>query len=270
MRSSRNYIIGIIVILIGFNILLNTLNMNFNVGNIIGPLIFIVLGLFFYQKKYRIISTIFFAIGLIAFFENVLRINVGGIIIAGVFVYIGYRLIRGKKKDVDFDNDYKELEKESQFETWTGEIVQEKEIPNNPEKEIEVEHGPRKTVGTPQMKSALIGDLNLMGARFELNEMTIWHGIGDVKIDLSKAIISEGETVLVINGWIGDIDIYIPYDLDVSINATVTIGDLEVLNYKQGGLNRNITLSTKDYKLSNRRVKIILSLFVGDIDVRYV
>ncbi|MGO4887326.1 cell wall-active antibiotics response protein LiaF [Anaerobacillus sp. MEB173] len=266
MRTSSNYIIGIFVIFIGVIILLNTLNIN--IGNFIGPLIFLFLGVFFYQKKRRILSTIFFAIGLIAFFESVLRINIGGVIVAAVFVYFGYRLIRRKKKDLDFDDDFKDVEKYS-YKTSPEEKDRDEKV-TDPRKEIEIEYESKKSVGTPQIKSSLIGDLNLMGNRYELNDMNIWHGIGDVKIDLSKAIISQGETVLVVNGWIGDIDIYIPYDLDVSVNATVTIGDLEVLNYKQGGLNRNITLSTKEYKQSSRRVKIILSLFIGDIDVRYV
>ncbi len=100
--------------------------------------------------------------------------------------------------------------------------------------------------------------------------MSIRNGIGDIKIDLTKAIISDGETVIIIQGWIGDIDIYIPYDLDVSIQGIVTIGDLNVFESRQSGFNRTIECTTEDYKSSVRRVKIVLSLFIGDIDVRYV
>lgn len=123
---------------------------------------------------------------------------------------------------------------------------------------------------SPRFRNSLIGDFHLLNSRFELDDMNISYGIGDVKIDLSKAIIPEGESTIVISGLIGDVDIYVPYDLDVSVNATVTFGELEILGYKQGGINRQISLATKEYEHASRKIKVSISSFIGDVDVRFL
>ncbi len=127
MRTSRNVLIGIIIILVGFTALFNTLNINFNVASLIGPLIFFVLGLFFYQKNRRVISAIFFFISVIALFEHVFRINILGVIIAIAFIYFGYRLLIGKKKR------YKEdwVEKEMENEVKEKFIIQQEPVNEN-------------------------------------------------------------------------------------------------------------------------------------------
>ncbi|MDQ0340678.1 lia operon protein LiaF [Caldalkalibacillus uzonensis] len=122
----------------------------------------------------------------------------------------------------------------------------------------------------PYQVSSLIGDFMLHHHRFELRDMKVNNGIGDVKIDLSKAIIPPGETTLQINGLVGDIHVYVPYELEVSVQAGVFLGDLDILGYHQDGLTRRVTTQTPGYDSATKRVNIILSLGIGDIDVRYV
>ncbi|WP_054949076.1 cell wall-active antibiotics response protein LiaF [Numidum massiliense] len=123
---------------------------------------------------------------------------------------------------------------------------------------------------SPKVTHSLIGNLYLTGPRWELTDMDIWHGIGDVKIDLSRAFVHEGETVVIVNGWIGDIDIFVPYDLDMAVSCHVNIGDINVFGNEDGGLNRSVTIETADYQTSTRRVRIVINLIIGDVDVIYV
>ncbi|PPA82296.1 hypothetical protein C4A75_19510 [Brevibacillus laterosporus] len=125
-------------------------------------------------------------------------------------------------------------------------------------------HNPQDT------RSSLIGDYRLISGRFELKNMRIWQGIGDVVIDLSRAVIPEKEGTLVVNGWIGDVTIYVPIDMPVQVMAEVTIGELEVLGHRQNGITRKVMLSTHNYAEATEKVKIIISLWVGDIDVKYI
>lgn len=241
MNTSRNILIGIIIIAIGVSIFFKTIGLDIHLGVFIGPLIFFLLGIIFYRKQNRFLSILFLGIGLFTLFDNVFDINIGGIIVGFIFIFFGYRLLKGKKKEEA------SIEASRDFEQTCE--------PN---------------VTSPHFRSSFIGDIRLLNNRFELEDMTIRNGIGDVKIDLSKAIISEGETVIVINGIIGNIDIYVPYDLEVSVQGIVTIGDLHVFDHRMSGFNRQLSIATKDYKTSLRRVKLVLSLFIGDIDVRYV
>lgn len=123
--------------------------------------------------------------------------------------------------------------------------------------------------GEANVRKAFIGEVHYT-ERFELKDLSIQQAIGDVKIDLTKAIVQEGETVIIINGWVGDIDIYVPYDLPVIVDASVFFGELEIFDKHETGMNRHITIKSTQYDEAAKKVKIILSLFVGDIDVRHL
>ncbi|MFC4619979.1 cell wall-active antibiotics response protein LiaF [Camelliibacillus cellulosilyticus] len=283
VRSS-NGIIGLIFVILGIVVLMTLIGWGMM---FIGPIILVVLGMVFLRKNKRLIGGLLVLIGILVFFNILFHTDAGVLIVAVIFLYIGYRLIRDKRHHgADSsrpytkkrhrrhrDEKYREADPKNEPESddWIdAEIEKLKQKKGESyERKTDDTAGP-ETVSSGMVKSSLFGDLHLMHHRFELEDMNVWHGIGDVKIDLSKAIIHEGETVLVINGWLGDIDIYVPYDLDVSVNATVTFGDLDILNQKQGGIQRHISVATKDYRTSTRRVKIILSLFIGDIDVRFL
>ncbi len=260
--SSMNSLIGAILILIGFIVLLTLIGIG---AMLIGPLIFIVLGIVFLKKKRRLIGIILLALGIVAFFNTVFHINLGTVLVAILFLYFGYRMLkrRDESDGPAFQRDRRKRRGRDGGSDWIDAEIEriKKHIHPDPEP---------VTAGGPLFQRSFIGDLHLMHHRFVLEDMNIWHGIGDVKIDLSKAIIPEGETVLVINGWFGDVDIYIPYDLDVSVNATVTVGELDILDRRAAGVQRHLSVATKDYKLSTRRVKIIVSLFIGDINVRFL
>lgn len=278
MRTSRNVFIGLIVILIGLNILSSTLGLGIDTGNLIGPLIFFVISLYFYQKNHRILSMVFLIIGLIALFDNVFHINIAGVFMAMIFIYFGYRLLTGKPKEIVEDWSSSESSERIQDEdalkstSFIANAEAEHRRPRPIEEEERMSYSTKKekVMVSPTIKSSFIGDIRLTKERFELRDMNIRNGIGDIKIDLSRAIINEGETVIVIHGLIGDIDIYVPYDLDVSVQASVTVGDIEVFENRQSGFNRNIFVESKEYSQSPRRIKIVLSLFIGDLDVRYV
>ena len=277
--TSRNYFIGIIIIIFGIAILLDNLDVIQSVVNLVLPLILLVIGFKLYHGKKKIAGGILLGIGSVIFLNSVLGIEVGGLILPLLMMYIGYRFIRGKKKEVEVSSPEQGLDQsqgesktqknEDPLDAWEGELDElTRSKGQKTAKPLEEESAHEE--GVAEVKSSLLGDFFLTEGRFELKNMHIRHGIGDIKIDLSKAMMENKETFIVIHGWVGDIDIFVPYDLDVSVSAAVTIGDLEVLGHKQGGINRKITLATRDYGKQTRKVRIVLSLFIGDIDVRYV
>ena len=60
----------------------------------------------------------------------------------------------------------------------------------------------------------------MMKDPFELNDLNVSGFIGDVKIDLSKAMIPEGESTMTISGVIGNVDVYVPPDIEVSVSSS--------------------------------------------------
>jgi len=121
-------------------------------------------------------------------------------------------------------------------------------------------------------KSGFIGDVHLGQDYFQLKPMNISHFIGDTIIDLTKAQIPYGETKINVSSFIGDVKVFIPDDMDIGIVATSSafIGDLKVLTQKQGGFMSSVTAESPYYGEASKRIKLIVSVFVGDVKVNMV
>ncbi|MGP0585252.1 cell wall-active antibiotics response protein LiaF [Paenibacillus timonensis] len=126
--------------------------------------------------------------------------------------------------------------------------------------------------GSVIQKSGFIGDVHLGQDYFQLKPMNISHFIGDTIIDLTKAQIPYGETKINVSSFIGDVKVFVPEDMDIGIVATSSafIGDLKVLTQKQGGFMSSVTAESPYYGEANKRVKLIVSVFVGDVKVNMV
>ena len=115
-----------------------------------------------------------------------------------------------------------------------------------------------------------VGNVRMMDHIYELEDINVQYGACDVEIDLTTAMIPEGETVIVIRGVVGNIRLYVPYDIELSLNHSVIVGRVLLPCHEETGFNRNVTFRTEQYKEAPRRIKIISSLVVGDTEVRKV
>lgn len=98
------------------------------------------------------------------------------------------------------------------------------------------------------------------------------HGLyGDRMIDLSNTILPNDTSVISIRHLIGNIIIYIPYGVEVSIHHSSIFGRATILNHEHCQLfNQTVTFQTGNYNSASPRVKVITSLFSGDIEVKRI
>ncbi|MGA9172980.1 MAG: cell wall-active antibiotics response protein LiaF [Thermoactinomyces sp.] len=241
MRLFQNRLVGIAVLAVGFMILLSLSN-NF----LPGLLIIFVIGVLLLKKHYRKMGYFFLILAVLFLLDKLLHFNLVWTFLSVFLIYYGYRMFKEDEKPFTQRKDQRRP-----FFAQTG--------------QGRTEHAQYKI---PFFLSSVIGHLYLIDRRYEFNDINVSYGICDVKIDLSKAIIPEGVNSIVISGLIGNVDIYVPDDLDVSIAATVGAGYLDVPGLKQGGAGRQVQLTTKGYEQSRRKMKISVSLLFGDIGVR--
>lgn len=306
----QKMIIGLIVIFIGVKLLLGSLGfLSFGVWDL-WPLLFLYLGWRHWEKKRRFVGGVLLGLGLMFALEEWFSISIDdvfGILVAAGLVYVGFRLIRSRQSEpyehmaepdvsprAGDKSGWKDRVRRWPGVRWNGDWrrygdagrkwkaygpkgnpchdcgKQEQKQRYGKWQYFESPFEPGQVFSARDKRSSLIGDFHLTSGRFELRDLHIWHGVGDVKIDLSRALIPEEETFLIVNGWIGDVTIYVPIDLSVAVAAEVTLGDLEVFGHRQGGLNRQVVMKAQDYDKATRKVKIIVSLIVGDVDVRYI
>jgi lia operon protein LiaF len=244
MRGSRVFqsFFGLLIILMGISLLFHILGwLTFNLWRIFFPALFIYYGVNLFKRGKRkrgSVIALFGAFGLLSTFG----IHIGdvlGFIFSIFIVYVGYRLLRISK------------------ERRTDKELSSTEVPINEFQVAGKQH-------------SLIGSLDWTKARWELRNLTIWQGIGEVKMDLSRAVIPPGETILVIHGWIGDIDIYVPYDVTISLITTINVGSMNVFGHKEAGVQRSFSFEPPGYHDAEKRVRIIVNLLVGELDIKYL
>ncbi|WP_235948735.1 cell wall-active antibiotics response protein LiaF [Paenibacillus glycinis] len=123
-----------------------------------------------------------------------------------------------------------------------------------------------------QTRSGFIGDIYLGHDYWELKPMNISHFIGDTVLDLTKAQILPGETVINISSFIGDVKIYLPndYEIGVQVVSSAFVGDVAVLEQKEGGIFKNIDVETPFFQDTDKKIRLRVSTFIGDVRVTKV
>lgn len=121
-------------------------------------------------------------------------------------------------------------------------------------------------------KSSFIGDVHMGKDYFQLKPTNISQFIGDTVLDLTKAQIPYGETKVNISAFIGDVKVFVPNDADVGIHVTTNsfIGDMKVLEESRSGFMSNAGLESPHYREAGKKIKITVSVFIGDVKVNRV
>jgi lia operon protein LiaF len=120
-----------------------------------------------------------------------------------------------------------------------------------------------------ETRSGFIGDIHVGGDYWELRPMNISLFIGDTVLDLTKAQIPYGETRLNISSFIGDVKVFVPNDRDLGISVATSsfIGDTRVIDRQEGGFFKNVRFETPYYHEAERRVRLNISSFIGDVRI---
>ncbi|MFK9095442.1 cell wall-active antibiotics response protein LiaF [Bacillus salipaludis] len=103
---------------------------------------------------------------------------------------------------------------------------------------------------------------------YEWKDVNIQTGVGDTIIDLSYTMLPKGETVIFIRNIIGNVQILVPYEIDVSIHHSCVIGSTTIFDSHESKIfNQVFQLKTPGFDQSEQKVKIFTSLVVGNLEV---
>lgn len=121
----------------------------------------------------------------------------------------------------------------------------------------------------PYFKNKLIGEYRNFEQRHAIEDINIQTGFGDVSINLLDTIIPVGETVILIRGMIGNIDLNVPSDIGISVQMSLLYGKMTLMKDRKTAFNMTQKYQSADYKNTSRKIKIVVSLLVGDIEVNH-
>jgi len=111
------------------------------------------------------------------------------------------------------------------------------------------------------------GHVRIGDGPWELADMDMRSGMGEVHLDLTTARIPDGEHTLRVHLWMGSIRIVVPRDLALTAQGKVTLGSLHLLGRKAEGGFRELSYTSPDYPTASRRVRLDTGVFIGEVVV---
>lgn len=106
---------------------------------------------------------------------------------------------------------------------------------------------------------------------YEWNDINIQGVIGDSVIDIGNTVLPKGTSVVSIRNILGNIEILIPYDVEVSVHHSVLAGSIEIFEeVEPKAINQSLYYQTSGYDTAVQRVKIVTSMWIGDLEVKRI
>lgn len=113
-----------------------------------------------------------------------------------------------------------------------------------------------------------IGDWERSGP-WEGGNEELWAFVGDINYDLTKATLPKGESKFKMVGFVNDVEIFVPADLGVAIDASSFVTSFNADGQgKEDNILSPVRWETDNYQSAERRVRFELLQFVGEIKVR--
>ena len=106
------------------------------------------------------------------------------------------------------------------------------------------------------------------GSDWQVQDEELWIFIGDAKFDLTRALLPAGETVIRINGFIGDIDVSAPPDIGVLVSASGFLVHVRTPHEKIDRFLSPADIASPNYATAERQLHLITAFIIGDVDIQ--
>jgi len=123
----------------------------------------------------------------------------------------------------------------------------------------------------PLFDHKLFGNQKTEDTAYQWRDINIHGAFGNRIIDLSNTVLPQDTAVISIRHIMGKIEIYVPYEVEVSIHHSSVFGRAHIFGQHHWELmNKSLFYQTENYDTTYPRVKIITSIFSGDIEVKRI
>ncbi|MDN6639860.1 MAG: cell wall-active antibiotics response protein LiaF [Tetragenococcus sp.] len=116
-------------------------------------------------------------------------------------------------------------------------------------------------------KQQWLGNERIGNHVYEWDDINLNVLSGDTIIDLGNTILPKCDNVVLLRKGIGRTRILIPTGIGVQLEHTALMGAVSFEDYETKLRNETLTLYSKEYSESSRRLKIVTNTLIGDIEV---
>ncbi len=126
------------------------------------------------------------------------------------------------------------------------------------------------SAGTYVSKHQLVLNMRSEDRSWVLHSMSFWHGIGEVRMDMSLAVPEDKQLTIVLQGLVGNVDLIVPDDYGLEVEASVLVGQISFRQTTEGGMFHKLSWRSPDFETRETQLKLQLFYLVGDIKIRTI
>lgn len=105
------------------------------------------------------------------------------------------------------------------------------------------------------------------GGSWQVRDAEYLAFVGEYDFDLTGAEILAGETHLAVNGFVTNVDLRVPPDVGLTVQANGFVTNLRVLDHEEENIASPAEYTTPNYAEAARRINLKLSGFVIELKV---
>ncbi|WP_172255368.1 cell wall-active antibiotics response protein LiaF [Saccharibacillus deserti] len=98
--------------------------------------------------------------------------------------------------------------------------------------------------------------------------VSLWHLVGDLNCDFSLALPAEPDTVIHLQGVIGDADLTFPEEYGLELDVFLGYGKVSFDGKGRSGMLNKFVWRSPGYELSEQKVRVVLAYAAGDVTIR--
>lgn len=125
---------------------------------------------------------------------------------------------------------------------------------------------PRMVIGKSHVTFSPLNNTRRSGPWQAASE-EIYTLVGDTRLDLTQAELPQGETVLRVFGFVGDIKLYVPADLEFAVSSWAFLNDAHILGQKSERFISPVEYSSAGYANALQKFRLETYFFVADLDI---
>lgn len=114
----------------------------------------------------------------------------------------------------------------------------------------------------------LLGDVRRRG-EWSLDNEEIWSFIGDIRLDMTEAMLPTGEVRIRVLSFIGDVSLIVPEGLGIAVSQMSFITDTRLYDeVGRSGFLMPVDWASEGYSSAEKRLHLEMVSFIGKLRIR--
>ncbi|MBF0780730.1 MULTISPECIES: cell wall-active antibiotics response protein LiaF [unclassified Granulicatella] len=119
-------------------------------------------------------------------------------------------------------------------------------------------------------KAYWLQERKMISSNYEWDDIHLMSWFGDTTIHLGNTILPEETSIIVIHKLIGDVRIIVPLGVGVSLNHSTIRGHVLFEKEHHFLKHEQLSIYSENYIAARRRIKIVTSVYVGNVEVIHI